>query len=872
MHRRPVGIAVVIMGVLLWTSPAIAQDTRDEAFIALQTGEYEKARRLYEGRLSENDDALGSLDVVYLADTYLLVGDYEEGLRRFESLVGDHSSNPYVLHARGLFLAALGRYQAARDDFTAALELKTDLWRNLLALGELLDATGQGNQAVEIYQYIFRPFKNNEFRTADDLGVAGKAAAYLGEFRDANTAFRTAHQIDAGHIRNLYWWGDLFRQKYNDADAQRTFDEALGVNQKYAPLYVGYARLSKSFARQEEYARKALEYNPNHVEAQSILAGLHILDGMYTEAANLASEALAINPGSVEAIAQLATTQYLQGDSTRFKQSERQALAINPRAGVFYTTLSKNCELKFRYPDAAAFAEQAVRADRRNADAYAQLGVSLLRLGRSREARRYLEFSFEQDPFNLFVGNTLTLLDEYSDFSLLESEHFRLLIHNDERDVLGAAMLELAEASYEALYERYPYTPPNKILLEAYNDPDDFAVRIAGVPHLGLLGVSFGDVLALNTPQGQEPGTYNWARTLWHELVHTMSIGLSNYRMPRWFAEGLAVYEESLARPEWGREMQLQLLMAHEQDKLLPLSDMDRGFTRPTFQGQILLSYYHASRIIGLIADRYGVASLRTILEGFAAGKTDRQSIEDATGATLEEIDEAFRADVVQEERALAEVLKGMPNPFVEADEPGLLERLRGGSNVLLTAIQEGYAALETNDYGTAERRFNAAIAAYPGYTDPGNAYAGLAQVYRAQGNKEALIDVLTRFLAISEHGLNESEELGTLLLEAGRNREAIYYFERHLDVGPYNRAVQSQLAELYGSENMTGEAVRARQAILGLNPVDRAEAFYQYARSLQADNQPGDAKRAVLMALEIAPAYREAQQLLLEVVEAGEE
>ena len=872
MRLRPIGLVIALVGTLICAAPAPAQDASDEAYLALQRGDYDKARSQFQQRM-DDESALQSLDVVYYAETFILPGDYDEGLRQFERLANDHPSNPYILHARGRLYESVGRLEEASADYRAVLELKIDLWRNLLALGELLDATGQGNQAVEVYQYIFRPYKNNEFRAAEELGIAGKAAAHLGEYRDANSAFRTAHQIDAQNIRNLYWWGDLFRQKYNDADAQRTFDEALAVNQNYAPLYVGYARLSKSFARQEEYARKALEHNPGSVEAHSILAGLNILDGLYDETADLAEKGLEINPSSVETLAHLATAHYLRGDSTAFQQVEQRALAVNPRAGLFYNTLSKNCELKFRYPDAVVFAERGARSDRRNADAYAQLGISLLRLGRSQEARRYLEFSFEQDPFNLFVGNTLTLLDEYEDFALLESENFRLIIHNSERDVLGAAMLDLAEASYAALYEKYPYTPQDKILLEAYNDPDDFAVRIAGVPHLGLLGVSFGDVLALNTPEGQEPGSYNWARTLWHELVHTMSIGLSNYRMPRWFAEGLAVYEERQARPEWGREMQLQLLMAFEGDKLLPLSNMDRGFTRPSFQGQILLSYYHASRIIGFIAEQYGEASLRTILEGFAAGKKDGQSIRDATGASLDEIDAAFREGLKTEARELAGILNGMPNPFGEDSEPGILERLGGNqANEMLTALRAGYDALEAQNHSEAEAHFNKAIALYPSYIEAGNAYQGLAAVYRADANEDALIDLLTRYLSISEHGLNESTELGTLFRERGRVDEAIYYYERSLDVGPYNRDVQGWLAELYASQGMTSQAVRARRAILGLNPVDRAEAYYQYAVSLQADEQKPEARRAVLMALELAPSYREAQRLLLDVVDGGDD
>ena len=841
---------------------ASAQSNNDEAYQALQSGDYDKARRLYRDRL-DNADSLKTMNVAYFAETFLAKGEYEEGLEEINDLVRNDADQPYILYAKGLFLDHMGRYQEAEQMYFASVELKDDLWPNILALGDLLEKTGRRSQAAEVYNYIYRPFKNNAYRTADNLGIAARAAAGLGEFRDANSAFNTAYQLEPGHVRNLYWWADLFRVKYNDADAQRTLDEALQLNPEFAPLYTTYARSAKGFAQKEKLAQQALEKNPNSVDAHNIMASLHILDGLFDEAIASLEKSLAINPSNIEALAHLATVHFLRGEDTRFAEIEQRVLEINPRAGAFYITIAENCDYKFRYPDAVRFGEMAVRADRQNPAAYARYGTSLLRVGRSDEAERYLDASFDADPFNLFVGNMLTLIEEFDDFSLLESQHFSLLIHNDERDVLGPAILDLAEECYQDLSARYPYTPPSgRIMLEAYNDPDDFAVRIAGVPHLGLLGVSFGDVLAINTPKTMEEDSYNWARTLWHELVHSMSIGLSNYRMPRWFAEGLAVYEEQRARPEWGREMELDFLMAFEQDKLLPLNEMDRGFTRPTFQGQILLSYYHASRIISYIAVTYGEQAIVDILTEFAAGNDDRASILAVTGVTLEQLDRGFRDQVQEERRQLAGVLRGMPNPF-EQDAPG-----GSGQNEFLEELKEGYTKLSSGDYDEAEQHFLKSLDIYDRYTSPGNPYQGLAAVYRAQGNEDQLAAHLERYLSVSEHAGQEAVELAGLLEARGDRTLAIAYYERSLDVAPYNREVQTRLAELYTEAGDYPNAVRARQAVLGLNPVDRADAYYQYALSLYRSDRLNDSKRAVLQSLELAPGFRDAQKLLLNVVE----
>ena len=862
MRLSLVRLSVLFISMIL-LQPAQAQNTQSEAYIALQSGDYEEAISAYTKRLRDANN-VASFDAIHLAEAYQATGAYEEGLAQLSS----YADNAYVLHARGALHEAMGSFTEAEAAYRASAQEKQDLWRNLLLVAELFTNTGRESQADELYNFIYRTYKNNEFRTAEELGVAGKAAARMGEFRDANAAFRTAYQIEAKHIRNLYWWGELFREKYNDADAQRTFDEAIAANPNYAPVYVGYARSAKAFAQQESLAQQALEKNPNSVEARNILAGLSILDGLYDQALDYAEEALEINPSSVESMAHLATIQYLQGDSTSFQATEARALLVNPRSSMFYTTLARNCELKFRYPDAVTFGQKAVQVNRRDPAAYAQLGTSLLRLGRSQEARRYLDYSFDRDPFNLFVGNTLTLIDEYDDFALLESEHFRLLIHNEERDVLGPAILAEAEEAYSSLTLRYPYQFNEKIFIEAYNDADDFAVRIAGVPHLGLLGVSFGDVLAINTPKGQQPGTYNWARTLWHELVHTLSIGISEFKLPRWFAEGLAVYEERVAKEEWGREMQLEFLMAYEQNKLLPLDRMDRGFTRPTFQGQILLSYFHASRIVTFLVEQYGFESIVKILDGFAAGKNDEQSVRDATGASLAEIDTAFRRSLDAELASLNHVVKGMPNPFADG-EGSLLDRMAAAQgNDFINALRDGFEYLNNNEWANAIAEFEKAIEIYPDYTDPGNAYEGLAIAFRETGDEDRLVDILERFLAVSEHGAAEALEVGNLHLSASREDKAMYYLERTLHIAPYERDVYVQLGELYAKNGAFDKAVRARRAVLGLNPVDRAEAFYQYALALAQDDRGEEAKRAVLQSLELAPSYRDAQKLLLEIVD----
>ena len=54
---------------------------------------------------------------------------------------------------------------------------------------------------------------------------------------------------------------------------------------------------------------------------------------------------------------------------------------------------------------------------------------------------------------------------------------------------------------------------------------------------------------------------------------------------------------------------------------------------------------------------------------------------------------------------------------------------------------------------------------------------------------------------------------------------------------------------------------------LLALNPPDKAGSHYRIASALALEGQSEEARHHVLLALEIAPTYQDAQQLLLKLV-----
>src|SRR5690606_26742293 len=134
-----------------------------------------------------------------------------------------------------------------------------------------------------------------------------------------------------------------------------------------------------------------------------------------------------------------------------------------------------------------------------------------------------------------------------------------------------------------------------------------------------------------------------------------------------------------------------------------------------------------------------------------------------------------------------------------------------------------------------------------------------------ARGDTVGAITALTRVAEIDENAYS----VYALLAELAEGREAsgqVAALERPAYIHPYDVGHHRRLAELHMSEGEPQGAVRERRAVVALRPVDRAEALYQLAVALRDAGEPQEARRQVIRALEVAPAFERAQELLLEL------
>jgi tetratricopeptide (TPR) repeat protein len=119
------------------------------------------------------------------------------------------------------------------------------------------------------------------------------------------------------------------------------------------------------------------------------------------------------------------------------------------------------------------------------------------------------------------------------------------------------------------------------------------------------------------------------------------------------------------------------------------------------------------------------------------------------------------------------------------------------------------------------------------------------------------------------KYGTTEYEPhlmLAALLQQRGDVAGAADALERAMYINPFDAAVHERMAGLYRQIGEKKKVVRERRALVGLNPVDRAGAWYRLA---VAQDEAGDtvgAIRSVVRSLEDAPNYQLAQELLLKL------
>ncbi len=342
---------------------------------------------------------------------------------------------------------------------------------------------------------------------------------------------------------------------------------------------------------------------------------------------------------------------------------------------------------------------------------------------------------------------------------------------------------------------------------------------------------------------------------------------MSNYRVPRWLTEGISTYEEKLHRPEWARGQDMEFASMLNEGTTLKLRDLNSGFTNPRL---ISISYFQASILVEHIVDTYGMEGLQKLLRAYGQGLDTDAALKSALNTDLDVMQAGFDTTV---DRLFGKLRVALKTPEKGTDITKMplevlklyaAERLDNfGAQMVL-----GDRLHEAGDLDGALQAFERAAAAVPLATGDDSPRLRLAEIALQRKDATRAITELREAMVWDFDNVALARRLAALMKEQGVTAPAQLrpVYERIVAIDPFDADAHASLGRLLMQANQPGPAVREFKAVVALKPVDQASAFTDLAESYLKNGQRADARRQTLAALEVAPSYERAQDLLLEL------
>jgi tetratricopeptide (TPR) repeat protein len=532
-------------------------------------------------------------------------------------------------------------------------------------LGKLSELKGDYDTARDAYkwfvdepQHFLDRAANNTFHTdsAEDLTYIGRG---LDRWATLNGSYQTndsLHETILGIFTRAY---DIVDREYlpahiaaaeyflthdNDREAAKELTQVLQVNPNSTRSLeiLGSIVIEQfNFDKADAIVAEIRQIDPDSIRADLLEARNLLHQRRPADAEKPLERALKKQPNNVEALGLAASAAALRLHDDQCAAYLKQVDAINPHNASAYLDLAEQLGAMRQYPRAAAMYKIAIeRAPWWNA-ARNGLGLLYTQSGDEDDARATLEAAHSLDPFNLRTTNYLRLLDELAAFARKESDHFIVMYDAKLDPVIPEYFSDYLESVHKIVCSDFKHQPAVKTFIEVFPTHDAFSVRTTGSPWIGTVGASTGRVIALVSPRAgkQTLGTFNWSQVLRHEYTHTVTLSMTDNRIPHWFTEGLAVWEEhSPLRWEWV-PMLYQAVNEHE---LFTMDKLTWAFVRPRGPNDRQLAYAQSFWICTYLEETYGHDSILKMLDLYKQGLSQEEVFPKAIGVSIDDFYDAF--------------------------------------------------------------------------------------------------------------------------------------------------------------------------------------------------------------------------------------
>ena len=672
--------------VLEFSAPSSAAAQADAArfelaHVHLQKGRVDEALDVYDGLADDQADPLRL--AIGKSRCFEFRGDWKEATSTIESAVKSLDGSAVLLARLAELYLAQGRFDDAGRSVDRALEIDANLPQARLVEADLCAATGRLKRADEGYHWFIKFYNQTQPDDSETLLVVARGTSQYARWHSVPQIFDFAVNTlcpDALAKDKECWqahWiaGMLLLEKYNRAQAVPELKQALAINPRAAEVHAALALASlqdRALSEAASHIERALDANPRLPFALRVRADVQLEDDDVDGATRSLEQALAVNPRDEQAWGRLAACRVLQDgppakaeldalfaqldkdkiddvdekNAGRFGSLLASVAGWNHHPGLFLYAAGEQLEARKKYDMAERCYQQSVASLPQLSGPKSALGMLYMRTGKIAEGHRFLDQAFEADPYHVRVSNMRKVVKLLESYDTIATEHFVIRVDSQADLILGRYMSAFLEAEYPALVQQFGYEPLVRTQFEIYNKAKGlsahqwFSARMVGLPWVQTIGASTGMIVALASPTaGEKP--FNWARVVRHEFVHILTLQETNFNIPHWFTEALAVKSEDSPRPEVWNQLLAERVPRGD---VMNLDTVNHGFSRPKTPLDWQMAYCQSRLYLDFMIDKFGAEKPGELVAAYRNNLSTDQAIPRVFGIEKSAFEQGYRA------------------------------------------------------------------------------------------------------------------------------------------------------------------------------------------------------------------------------------
>jgi len=303
--------------------------------------------------------------------------------------------------------------------------------------------------------------------------------------------------------------------------------------------------------------------------------------------------------------------------------------------------------------------------------------------------------------------------------------------------------------------------------------------------------------------------------------------------------------------------------------ELTPIERLSMAFLVPKSAAHIQFAYYQSSLVVEYLVENYGEDCISKILQDLGNGIFINIAIENHA-SKLDQLQPAFTEYVTAKAKAFAaEADLTKPNPLEvnPLDKNAIVDWLESNPNNIWALNATCSNLIEEKKYLEAIPLLEKSIKLYPRQRGGNSPYGMLSMAHRELGQADDELSVLEEWSAIEDSATKLYERLMEIYSDrkdwSSVERSAKRFFSAN-PLSPVSHRFMALKSQETGDKTAS---IRPLKRLLLLTPADPVDLHFRLASAL-AESSPDEAKRHVLQALEDAPRFRAAQNLLVRLNE----